>query len=194
MVIRVRKWVKLFFVVLILVLLFLGIRAGIDAYEAVMYPKKYTDCVEQYAEKFGVDENLIYAVIKTESGFQPEAVSNQGAKGLMQITKDTFQWIGTKLGDEAAANHDDLFQPEIGVKYGVFLLDYLLDEFGDYKVVLSAYHAGRGITNTWLEDKQYSSDGKTLDVIPYSDTQHYVNKVLKNYEKYVKIYGEAKPE
>lgn len=190
MVIKIRRWVKVCFVLLILVLLILVIRTGVDTYQEMAYPKKYAEYVEQYAEKFGVDEHLIYAVIKTESGFQPDAVSSQNAKGLMQITEPTFDWIGTKLGDEAASVHDDLFDPETAIRYGTFLLKYLLNEFEDYNVVLSAYHAGRGITNDWLENPEYSSDGKTLDVIPYSDTEHYVGKVMKSYHRYVSIYGE----
>ena len=65
---------------------------------------------------------------------------------------------------------------------------YLLDEFGDTKTALAAYHAGRGRVNEWLSDPRYSSDGKKLDVIPYNDTDFYAEKVLKVRERYCNIY------
>ena len=55
-------------------------------------------------------------------------------------------------------------------------------------VPLSAYHAGRGITNQWLDNPQYSGDGETLDVIPYADTSQYVDSVLGTYRVYQRLY------
>lgn len=192
MVIKLRRWVKWLILLLLIVVLAVGFLMGNRNYQEMIYPKKYTELVEQYAAQYQVDENLIYAVIKTESGFQPDAVSENNAKGLMQITEDTFHWIGTKLdGNESEQYvHDDLFRPEVNLQYGVFLLSYLIEEFGDYRVVLSAYHAGRGAANQWLQNQEYSSDGRTLQVIPYADTDHYVKKVMKNYQNYQKLYGE----
>ncbi|MGI5959308.1 MAG: lytic transglycosylase domain-containing protein [Massiliimalia sp.] len=191
MVWKLKTWVKVLIWLVIAAVVGLIVWQGKGVYEKAMYPKKYSELVEKYAEQYGVDENFVYAVIKTESGFEPNARSENDAKGLMQITEDTFHWIGTKLDSEISSQytHDDMFQPEVNIMYGTFLLSYLEQEFGDDRVVLSAYHAGRGAANQWLADENYSSDGKTLDEIPYSDTNHYVNKVMKNYERYNRIYG-----
>ena len=183
MVIKLGRIGKFILFILCLVLLGFAVKFGINRYEDFAYPKKYSEYVEEYAKKYQIDEDLIYAVIKTESGFNPNAVSVNNAKGLMQITEDTFYWLSSKLGYKEY-EHDDLFEPKIAIEYGTYFLSYLLHEFKETDVVLAAYHAGRGITNKWLDDKQYSSDGKTLDKIPYQDTEHYVKKVKQYYKHY----------
>lgn len=147
---------------------------------------QYTEVVEANAREFSIEKELLYALIKTESGFDKNAVSSVGAKGLTQITPETFQWLQTKTGE--THNEDALFEPEISVYYGTYFLRMLLDEFGDTETALAAYHAGRGKVNEWLCDPRYSADGKTLDTIPYEDTSGYVKKVVRNCERYRSIY------
>ena len=151
-----------------------------------VYPRQYANLIEENAEIFEIDSSLLYALIKTESGFDENAVSSVGAKGLTQITADTFQWLQTKTGD--AYEENALFTPEISVYYGAYFLDMLLYEFGNTETAFAAYHAGRGKVNEWLADPRYSSDGLTLDKIPYEDTAQYVKKIMKNIERYQKIY------
>lgn len=151
-----------------------------------IYPRQYDELVEENASAFDIDEALLYAVIKTESGFDKDAVSSVGAKGLTQITPDTFIWLQTKTGEDY--EEDALFEPEISVYYGAYFLNMLLDEFDNIETALAAYHAGRGIVNEWLEDPELSLDGVVLEKIPYEDTAGYVKKVMKNIERYEKIY------
>ncbi len=153
----------------------------------IIYPLKYSEYVEKYSQQFEVEENLIYAVIKTESSFNPDAVSSADAEGLTQITPETFEWLCSKLGENP--DNLSLFDPETSIKYGTFFLSYLLQEFGDKDVALAAYHAGRGRVNAWLEDKKISPDGKTLVNIPIDDTAHYIKKVNKAYNAYNKLYS-----
>ncbi len=151
-----------------------------------LYPLQYTELVEENADAFEIDEQLLYALIKTESGFDKDAVSSVGAKGLTQITPETFRWLQTKTGEEY--DEDALFEPEISVYYGAYFLDMLLDEFGNIETAVAAYHAGRGKVNEWLADPRYSSDGESLDNIPYDDTSAYVKRVMRNIEIYNEIY------
>ena len=151
-----------------------------------VYPRRYSSLVEQYAQEYQINEAFLYAVIETESGFNKDAVSNVGAKGLTQIMPDTFKWLQSKTGEEY--EEDDLFEPEISIKYGAFLLRYLLDEFDDPKTALAAYHAGIGRVNGWLHNPEYSTDGEKVSKIPFEDTDAYATKVLKTYEWYVKLY------
>lgn len=151
-----------------------------------LYPKEYSDSVEKYAQEYGVDEALLYALIECESGFDKNAVSSVGAKGLTQITPETFKWLQTKTGESYA--EDALFEPEISIKYGAFFLGLLLEEFEDTKTALAAYHAGRGQVNEWLINPEYSADSKKLDNIPFEDTSAYAEKVMKVKYLYVKIY------
>ena len=61
------------------------------------HPLKYQEYVEQYSREFGIDKYLLYAFIKTESSFEPDAKSSAGAIGLTQITEETFSWLKLKL-------------------------------------------------------------------------------------------------
>ncbi len=152
-----------------------------------VYPKEYTALVEENCEKNDVSEPLMYALIEAESGYDKNAVSSAGAMGLTQITPETFQWLQTKTGE--SLSDDKLFDPEISVRYGTLFLGMLLEEFGDTGTSLAAYHAGRGRVQEWLRNPEYSSDGYSLDKIPFEDTDAYVKKVLKNVDVYKIIYG-----
>ena len=153
------------------------------------HPIKYENYVERYARDNKVDKYLVYAVIKTESSYRPDAVSNVGARGLMQITEPTFDWIKYKMGDEDTVYYD-MFDPKTNIKYGCFLLGYLYDEFGTIDTAMAAYHAGRGQVNEWLADSSISSDGVNLDVIPIPATAHYVDKIAKAMDTYIELYDE----
>lgn len=176
--------------VMVVILLLISV-AGLFAYDRFLretHPLKYTAYVERYASEYGIQPTLVYAVIKTESGFRADAVSNVGARGLMQIMEDTFDWIKFRLGDEETEYYD-MYDPETNIRYGCYLLGFLLDEFGQTDEAMAAYHAGRGNVNDWLSDKRYSSDGIHLDVIPIADTAHYVNKINKAMDNYVRLYN-----
>ncbi len=184
---RTKNKFKLFFLLLILVaisviIIYNAVKLGVQT----AYPTGYSEIVSENAETFELDEALLYALIKTESGFDENAVSSVGAKGLTQITPETFRWLQTKTNESYA--EDALFDPEISIYYGAYFLDMLLEEFGNTETALAAYHAGRGKVNEWLADPRYSPDGKTLESIPYEDTAGYVKKVIKNYKKYNEIY------
>lgn len=173
-------------------LLILTVVLGIIIYNTVhlalqtVYPLKYSELVEKYSAEYNLDEAFVYAVIETESGFNKDAVSEVGARGLMQIMPDTFKWLKSKTGEKLS--EDALFEPEVSIRYGCFLLRYLLDEFENEKTALAAYHAGVGRVKKWLKDPEYSDDGKTVARIPYETTKNYTEKVMKTYHRYIKLY------
>ena len=171
--------------VLVVIILLVGLTFAVNK----IFPRDYSEYVTMYANKYGVDEALVYAVIKTESNFDETAVSSENAKGLMQIQKNTFEWVMTKMGVEGYLHtYDQVLDPEVNIKYGTFLLSILLDEYGDEKTALCAYNAGRSIVNDWLKTA-ISSDAKKLDSIPSSLIETYVNKVERTksiYEKLIK--------
>lgn len=173
-------------VVIICVLVY----GGMTAYhkiERYIYPTDYADFVEKYAEECELDKSLVYAVIKCESGFNPQAKSSIGAKGLMQLTDETYEWVCSRYGEKNVDN-DNLYDPEKNIEAGCRLLKLLSNDFLSLETRLCAYHAGRNITLKWLSNSEYSFDGETLDKIPYSDTSSYVDKVVKTIEKYKEIY------
>ena len=156
-------------------------------------PEEYALFVEKYSAEYGVPENMIYAVIKTESNYDSSAVSSRGAVGLMQLLPSTFEWL-TKdiLRDHLGVGM--LYDPETNIKYGTYYLSRLYNRYGDWNTALAAYNGGEGNVSEWLTDSRYSPDGKTLiiDNIPkeFGETKSYVTKVNKAFEKYKSLYIE----
>lgn len=154
------------------------------------YPKKYESMISQAAKLNDLPESFVYAVVHTESTFDPMAVSSVDARGLMQITRDTFDWIQHKMGLTERIDYDEnAFDPAINVRLGTYLLKLLYEEYGSYDLALCAYHAGRGNLNKWLSDPKLSPDGETLSEIPFGDTAWYVARVGKTRAVYQKRYG-----
>lgn len=152
----------------------------------IIYPVKYEEYVEQSAAEYNLDKALVYAIIKTESNFNPNANSDAGAMGLMQIMPDTFEWLQHRKSGEVTMDSEYLYNPEINIEYGCRLLRFLLDKFSDENTAVAAYNAGFGAVEGWLTDSEYSHDGITLYNIPYEETENYVDRVenaKKNYEE-----------
>lgn len=148
-----------------------------------LHPTEYDEYVYKYSEEYEVDPNLVFAVIKAESNFDPNAESNVGALGLMQIMPETFEWLQTYKNGEANMDYTYLYEPEVNIEYGCIFLQFLLDRYTSEETAVAAYNAGFGAVDNWLVDENYSTDGETLYDIPYPETKGYVKKVMlaKNY-------------
>ena len=119
--------------------------------------------ISKYADKNGLDEDFVKAVINQESGFNPNATSHCGAMGLMQLMPSTAQGLGVK----------DAYNPEQNIEGGTKYLKGLMDRFGnDKSLALAAYNAGPNAV------KKYGG------IPPYAETQNYVKKVLSKYDTY----------
>ena len=191
-----KSKIKVPIIVAVLLILVLGVIIGVKGYESVKldylkntHPIKYSEFVEKYSSEYGIDKYVIYSVIKTESGFNPEAVSSVGARGLMQIMEETFDWIKYRLGDGDEITYEDMFDPETNIRYGVYLYDYLFEYFGDRDLASAAYNSGIGTVSEWLSNPEYSDDGNILKKIPSKTAQHYVNKINNAYNSYLELYS-----
>lgn len=166
------------------------IREGNRQYTYSSYPVRYQAEVEAAAEKYNVDKNLIFAIIKTESDFDPDAESPVGALGLMQIMPISFEWIQTMYVEDGneGLTFEDMRDPALNIDYGTHLISLMLDMFGDEETAVCAYNGGLGNVQEWLEDERYSSDGKTLDTVPLEETSNYRELVMRYKSIYSKLY------
>lgn len=173
----------LVFLVFIVIYIFLG------KFIKLMYPIKYQLYIEKFSEMYDLDKFLVMSVIKAESNFDKNATSVKDARGLMQITPSTGNWIAEQM-NLIEFSPDKLYDPECNILMGCWYLDNLRREFdGDYALVLSAYNAGRGNVNKWLQNDKYSRDGKNLEYIPFKETELYLKKINLNYNIYKSIYN-----
>lgn len=179
---RIRFKTVIIFLAILVVILFVFDQAVLR-----VYPLKYRDLVQVYSERFNVDPFLVFAIIKAESNFRPEAVSPKKARGLMQISERTGKWGAEKL-HLADYSNEKLFDPEINIYIGCWYLSVLYDEFGDSDLVIAAYNGGSGNVTQWLKDRDLSADGKTLDRIPFRETDQYLKRVNNYYSMYKKLY------
>ena len=148
------------------------------------FPLHYVNIVNEHAEMFDLDPELIFAVIHAESRFNSNAVSRVGASGLMQIMEPTAYWLAPQIGLENFCYETQIFDPAINILIGTFYLRMLISRFDCVEVALAAYNAGTGRVNGWLSNPDYSIDGITLDYIPFSETRNYVDRVAFNQRIY----------
>lgn len=158
-----------------------------ENFEKLSYPIEYSEYVNKAAKDYNLEPALIYAIIRTESNFNPDAKSNAGAYGIMQMMPSSFDWLMQKRGEEGRYTADDLLNPAICIDYGSYLLKYFYDYYDNEQCAVAAYNAGF-VVSDWLADSNYSSDGKTLDSIPYPETEKYVERVESAKEMYIKLY------
>jgi hypothetical protein len=123
----------------------------------------YDTMIMQHATTHGIDPLLVKAVMKTESNFNPRALSHKGAQGLMQLMPDTARFM----------NVFDPFDPDDNIKGGTRYLKYLDEIFGgNLELMLAAYNAGPGRV---IEYK--------MNVPPYEETKTYIQRVKAYYNK-----------
>ena len=166
-------------VVFLLCVSVLSIKSGLEMSRNLKYPVEYSSYITEYANENDLDPYLVIAVIKQESNFIPDARSAY-AGGLMQLTEETAHECAAKLGLE----NYDYMEPETNIRLGCFFLRSLIDKYGVVDTALAAYNAGMGNVDKWLDDPECSSDGITLDHIPFSETRHYVIKINDYYSEY----------
>jgi len=189
---RIRKWGCLRFLLLSAITVFLllyVVGTGREVVLKFIYPVKFSNQVEKYASANNLDKYLVYAVIRTESKFNETAISDVGAKGLMQLMESTANECNSK-GGFGYDIPEDIYVPEVNISLGCYYLKQLIDSYdGDITLAVTAYNGGAGNVGKWLNDDNLSDgDGGLLD-IPFKETKGYVDKVLDAYKKYTEIYN-----
>lgn len=153
-----------------------------------LYPYPYQSLVVEYAEARKLDSALVAGVIFSESRFAPDARSRKGATGLMQLMPDTANWIAGQLDDEQFTL-EELWDPEINIRFGTWYLRSLEREFhGNEVLLLAAYNAGRGNVNAWMKKYGWDMTFRDIAQIPFAETREYVKRVQQSREKYRALY------
>lgn len=161
-----------------------------DGVERMLYPRKYEALVDQWAETYDLDPLLVDAFIRTESGFDPQATSTVDARGLMQMTEETFLWLRSKIAAEEDLTFADLYDPEVSIRFGCYYLHLCMQRYkGDVATAAAAYHSGWGTVDALLRLEEHSADGETLQGFPYNQMNHYVKKITFCYANYQRIYA-----
>lgn len=129
--------------------------------------KRFSGLIDRVALELSLDRNLVHAVVRVESAYDPHAVSRAGAVGLMQLMPETAKRYGVK----------DSRNPTQNLYAGVLHLRNLIQQFNDVVLALAAYNAGENAVI-----------GYGYKVPPYPETQNYVRKVLAFYRRYADKY------
>lgn len=183
---------KIILLVCLLLAIVLVLLAGpvIETIEKKNYPLEYSELVEQYSAQYDVDPYLIYTFIRTESGFNPRADSSAGARGLMQMTEETFDWLKAKIAPEEELVFQSLYDPATSIRFGTYFLSLCLQRYeGDVPTAAAAYHSGWGTVDRLLQDEANTQNGVHLEAFPYGQMNNYVRKINKSYEKYLTLYA-----
>lgn len=181
---RFRKVLTIFFIILI-------VWGAFSSYKWIgktLYPIRYKEYIANYSKQYDIDPFLVAAIIRVESKFNKDALSHKGAKGLMQIAPVTGKWAAGELG---IIDYEEslLYNPEINIKIGCWYINRLKSQFdNNLELILAAYNGGSGNVAKWLNNNNYSEDGKSLKHIPFKETELYLKKVLKSYDIYRKLY------
>jgi peptidoglycan lytic transglycosylase len=151
-----------------------------DWYQRARYPLRYETIVRAHAKNYDLSPTLLAAVIYAESKFDPDARSDAGAVGLMQLLPETARGIAVRTGGDGFVD-SDLLDPEVNVRYGSWYLRHLLGRYHDVRTALAAYHAGQGNVDEWIRN----GGG-----IRFPETRHYVDTVLDAQRVYADVYGD----
>ncbi|TYQ12820.1 UNVERIFIED_CONTAM: soluble lytic murein transglycosylase [Acetivibrio alkalicellulosi] len=170
-----------------------GLRSLMDepsrrGYE-LSHPRPYEDLVLEAAEKYNIDANLIWAVMREESFYRHDVTSWAGAIGLMQIMPATGQDIASRLNK--TIKDSDLLNPEININFGAFYIRSMLDMFsGDIDKAMAAYNGGPGNVSRWNNSPLGTTKEDFPTAITFFETQEYITKVKNSYKIYNWLYND----
>ncbi|MBX7195280.1 MAG: lytic transglycosylase domain-containing protein, partial [Sandaracinaceae bacterium] len=148
-------------------------------------PRAFEELVTAAAERHELDPNLLLAVMRVESVYDPEIVSYAGAIGLLQIMPRTGRLIAHRLG-LSDFRTDDLLDPATNIELAAWYLRSLLDRFeGRLPLAIAAYNGGPHNVRRWMEEHgpELPLDA-FLERIPFDQTFRYVRRVLSHYAAY----------
>ncbi len=159
-----------------------------EAVREITLPLRHDDIIRQQAREKNLDASLIAAVIYEESRFRDQT-SHAGARGLMQITPETADFIAGRTGGYRF-QQEDLADPQINIAYGAYFLRYLIDHYeGEESLAAAAYNAGQTNVDRWVAKAGGSDEFDAANDIPFPETRAYVDNVLERRKEYRDHYA-----
>jgi soluble lytic murein transglycosylase len=159
-----------------------------DAVREITLPLKHDDIIRQQAADKGLDPSLIAAVIYEESRFRDQT-SHAGARGLMQITPETADFIARQSGGNRFVQ-EDLATPQINIAYGSYFLRYLIKRYdGNETLAIAAYNAGQTNVDRWVAQAGGPEAFDSARHIPFPETRAYVENVSASRDSYREHYA-----
>jgi soluble lytic murein transglycosylase len=153
------------------------------------YPTVFEETVQNAAETSNISPNLIWAVMREESGFSPKIESWANALGLMQLILPTAKAMGKQLG--ITVTRQNLRKPEVNIPLGAAYLSYLSTLFRAHPVLVAAgYNAGEGAVAKWLKNRTDKDLDLFVEQIPYDQTRGYTKRVIGSLAAYTYLYGD----
>lgn len=158
----------------------------------LIFPRSRFDEISAAAQASGIDPVLVFSLIKQESGFDREALSSSGAKGLMQLMP--FTAVDTRPGIELRMLASSKTNVEVGSEY----LSSLIKRFdGNWALALAGYNAGPYAVDRWLKNLREKKDPSIyefIESIPYKETREYVSSIMRNYWWYSSLIKKTTPD
>jgi soluble lytic murein transglycosylase len=154
------------------------------AYWRILFPQNYWSEIKADAEKNGLDPYMVASLIRQETEFNPSAVSNKSAYGLMQLLPS----VGRAMAREAGIHHfqtSELLNPATNIRLGTLYLRQTLDKFNNQpEYAFAAYNAGDNRVTDWQSIGTYHGMDEFVESIPFTETREYVQAILRNEEIY----------
>jgi soluble lytic murein transglycosylase len=164
---------------------------GLPQANRLSYPKGFQEFVTPYAKKYGVDELLVYSIIREESRFQKDVVSPADAVGLMQLIPPTARAVARQIGINGFTTAM-LTIPKINIEMGIFYFKQVLDQFnGDIELAMASYNAGPGRAADWKVRFYGLEKDEFIEEVPFRETRNYIRRILRSYGAYKAIYGNS---
>ena len=158
------------------------------AYWEGLFPRPYWTDLKRFSAANALDPYLVASLIRQESEFNPNAVSNKNALGLMQLLPQ----VGKGVAKQERIRHftaTKLFTPTINLQLGTKYFRSMVDQFGGFEYALAAYNAGDYRVRDWQADGKYRDIQEFVESIPFTQTREYVQAIMRNANVYRQLYG-----
>ena len=176
-------------------------------FERILFPRAWEREIMDFSRRLGVDSDLVFALIRQESVYNPRAQSLAGALGLMQLMPATARLEAKRLSKgylttaehKAVKRHGGIstraiLDPETNLKLGIHHISRLLAKYKSPIFVLAAYNAGPSPTERWSREIPTDDLLAFIERIPYAETRSYVKLILRNYFYYKRWYETPNPK